>query len=78
MAVDAYNDDAINELRRRLNRPNQAFAVMTKDLESVKKYAQLTKKEIETILSNKRPIVILKKNDGYRKCSIRQGKNFNG
>ena len=66
LAVDAYNDDAINELRRRLNRPNQAFAVMTKDLESVKKYAQLTKKEIETILSNKRPIVILKKNDGYR------------
>ena len=66
LAVDAYNDDAINELRRRLNRPNQAFAVMTKDWESVKKYAQLTKKEIETILSNKRPIVILKKNDGYR------------
>ena len=66
LAVDAYNDDAINELRKRLNRPNQAFAVMTKDLESVKKYAQLTKKEIETILSNKRPIVILKKNDGYR------------
>ncbi|MER2014345.1 MAG: carbamoyltransferase HypF [Methanobrevibacter sp.] len=66
LAVDAYNDDAINELRRRLNRPNQAFAVMTKDLESVKKYARLTKKEIETILSNKRPIVILKKNDGYR------------
>ncbi|MBR2557065.1 MAG: carbamoyltransferase HypF, partial [Methanobrevibacter sp.] len=66
LAVDAYNDDAINELRKRLNRPNQAFAVMTKDLESVKKYARLTKKEIETILSNKRPIVILKKNDVYR------------
>ena len=66
LAVDAYNDNAINELRKRLNRPNQAFAVMTKDLESVKKYAQLTKKEIETILSNKRPIVILKKNEGYR------------
>ena len=66
LAVDAYNDDAIKELRKRLNRPNQAFAVMTKDLESVKKYARLTKKEIETILSNKRPIVILKKNDGYR------------
>ncbi len=65
LVVDAYNDDAIKELRSRLNRPNQAFAVMCKDLESLKKYAQLTKREIDTITSNKRPIVILKKNDYY-------------
>ena len=65
LAVDAYNDDAIKELRNRLNRPNQAFAVMSKDLDSVQNYAQLSKKEIETITSNKRPIVILKKNDSY-------------
>ena len=66
LVVDAYNDDAIRELRKRLNRPNQAFAVMCKDLESLENYAQLTPKEIETITSNKRPIVILKKNEGYR------------
>ena len=65
LVVDAYNDNAIRELRSRLNRPNQAFAVMCKDLKSLKKYAQLSKREIETITSNKRPIVILKKNDGY-------------
>ena len=28
LVVDAYNDNAIKELRKRLNRPNQAFAVM--------------------------------------------------
>ena len=66
LVVDAYNDDAIKELRARLNRPNQAFAVMCKDLESLEKYAMLSEKEIRTITSNKRPIVILKKNDGYR------------
>ena len=66
LVVDAYNDDAIKELRSRLNRPNQAFAVMCRDLESLQKYAQLTDREIETITSNKKPIVILKKNDGYR------------
>jgi hydrogenase maturation protein HypF len=66
LVVDAYNDDAIKELRKRLNRPNQAFAVMCKDLESLENYAQLSDREIETITSNKRPIVILKKNDGYR------------
>ena len=65
LVVDAYNDEAIKELRTRLNRPNQAFAVMCKDLESVQKYAHLSKKEIKTITSNKRPIVILKKNEDY-------------
>ena len=65
LVVDAYNDDAIRELRKRLNRPNQAFAVMCKDLKSLKKYARLTSREVETITSNKRPIVILKKNEGY-------------
>ena len=65
LVVDAYNDEAIRELRHRLNRPNQAFAVMAKDLESVQNYAELSEKEISTITSNKRPIVILKKNDNY-------------
>ena len=65
LVVDAYNDEAIRELRKRLNRPNQAFAVMCKDLESLEKYAILSEREIKTITSNKRPIVILKKNDDY-------------
>lgn len=65
LVVDAYNDEAVKELRKRLNRPNQAFAVMSKDLESVQNYAQLSEREIKTITSNKRPIVILKKNDNY-------------
>ena len=65
LVVDAYNDDAICKLRSRLNRPNQAFAVMSSDLDAVKRYAQLTSREIETITSNKRPIVILKKNENY-------------
>ena len=65
LVVDAYNDEAINELRKRLNRPHQAFAVMTKDLKSIKNYAKLSSNEIKTISSNKRPIVILKKNDDY-------------
>lgn len=65
LVVDAYNDEAIKELRKRLNRPNQAFAVMSSDLNAVKRYAKLSNHEIETITSNKRPIVILKKNNNY-------------
>ena len=66
LVVDAYNDKAIKELRKRLNRPNQAFAVMSRDLESVEKYAKISEREKKTILSNKRPIVILKKNNNYK------------
>ena len=65
LVVDAYNDKAIRKLREKLNRPNQAFAVMSKNLKSVENYAVLSKKEKKTITSNKRPIVILKKNKNY-------------
>ena len=65
LVVDAYNDNAIKELRLRLNRPNQAFAVMSSDLKSVQRYAKLSEREIKAITSNKRPIVILKKNENY-------------
>lgn len=65
LVVDAKNEKAITELRKRLNRPNQAFAVMSKDLETVKSYAQIDEAEISEITSNKRPIVILKKNENY-------------
>ena len=40
-------------------------STLAKDLESVQNYAELSEKEISTITSNKRPIVILKKNDNY-------------
>ena len=65
LVVDAYNDEAIRELRGRLGRPNQAFAVMSRNLESVQNYAHLSRREIDTITSNKRPIVILKKKENY-------------
>lgn len=65
LVVDAYNDKAIRKLRNRLNRPNQAFAVMSKDIETVDNYSIISKNEKETLLSRQRPIVILKKNENY-------------
>lgn len=65
LVVDAKNEKSIKNLRKRLGRPNQAFAVMSKDLKTVKSFAILSKKEIATLKSNKRPIVILKKNENY-------------
>ncbi len=70
LAVNAYDDKAINKLRERLNRPNQAFAVMSRDLETVKQYAIMNESEKDIILSRQRPIVILnkKKNNDFPDC----------
>lgn len=66
LVVDAYNDKAIKNLRKKLNRPNQAFAVMSRDIETVSEYSQISTNERKTLLSRERPIVILKKNENYR------------
>lgn len=62
LVANAYDEEVIGKLRERLNRPNQAFAVMSKDIETVKKYAIMSKIEESTILSRQRPIVVLNKN----------------
>ena len=45
LVVDAKNKKAIETLRKRLGRENQAFAVMSKDLETVKGFTQISKEE---------------------------------
>ena len=61
IACSALSDDAILELRKRKKRPVKPFAIMLKDIESVKKYYHLNEKEIKNLLSSSAPIVLLKK-----------------
>jgi hydrogenase maturation protein HypF len=64
--VSKVSDDApIKKLRKRLNRPNQPFAVMSPNLKEIKKFAEVSSLEAKTLLSKERPIVVLKKNDKY-------------
>lgn len=65
LVVDAKNEIAIKKLRNKLGRQNQAFAVMSKDLETVKEFTKINTAEEKELTSNKRPIVILKKNENY-------------
>lgn len=65
LVVDAYDEEAIQTLRNRLNRPNQAFAVMSRDLETVEKYGELSENEKNTLKSRERPIVVIKSNENY-------------
>lgn len=56
---------AIKTMRKRLKRFNQPFAVMSKDLATIKTYAQLSHSEEKAISSRRRPIVVLKKSKDY-------------
>ena len=65
LVANVMLEDTVNLLRERLGRENQAFAVMSPDIETVKEYAIVSDAEEETLLSKERPIVILKKNENY-------------
>ncbi len=62
IVCDATNTKSIELLRQRKNRPTKPFAVMFKDIKQLKKYARVTKKEEEIILSKEKPIVLGKTN----------------
>ncbi|WP_049753244.1 carbamoyltransferase HypF [Kosmotoga olearia] len=53
--------DAIKKLRNLKDRPRKPFAIMAKDLETVKKFAYVGEVEERLLLSPARPIVLLRK-----------------
>ena len=59
LACDATNDAAVAELRRRKRRPHKPFALMVRDLSSVKKLCRLTAEDETALLHPRRPIVVL-------------------
>jgi hydrogenase maturation protein HypF len=61
LACDATNEETLRELRRRKQREEKPFAVMSNDLEKVMEYAEADEAERELLLSFRRPIVLLRK-----------------
>lgn len=59
------DEKVVSRLRKILNRPAQAFAVMSPNIDTVKKYAQISPLEEKSLKSRQRPIVVLKKNKEY-------------
>ena len=60
LICNALSDSAVTELRERKLRDTKPFAVMFRDLASIKEYCYLNAAEEEEILSWRRPILILK------------------
>jgi hydrogenase maturation protein HypF len=61
LVCDGRNEQAINVLRSRKHRTHKPLALMAKNINVVKDICYVSQKEEEVLLSNKRPIVLLKK-----------------
>jgi hydrogenase maturation protein HypF len=59
LAVDAFNDQAVQRLRKRKQRDDKPFALMARDIETVKKYCRLDPAAEKLLTSPAAPIVIL-------------------
>ena len=61
LAVDSMNEQAVSRLRRLKGRDEKPFALMIKDIESIKQYCSLTNAEMIALKSATAPILLLKK-----------------
>ncbi len=62
IACDAGNDDAVARLREKKRKSNKPFAVMSNDISCVEQYCAISDEERKVLQSNRRPIVLLRKN----------------
>jgi hydrogenase maturation protein HypF len=65
VASKTTDDGVLALLRRRFNRPQQPFAIMAKDLETVRTFAEVSMAEAELLTSYRRPIVVLQRSPDY-------------
>lgn len=63
LACDAQNEQAIETLRERKNRPHKPFALMMLDMQQIKKHCEVSKEEEDLLCSPQTPIVLLKRRD---------------
>jgi hydrogenase maturation protein HypF len=61
LACDAANAKAVERLREKKRKSNKPFAVMALDVQSIGKFCVVSDEERKALLSNRRPIVLLRK-----------------
>ncbi len=64
IACDATHDEAVRRLRERKRKSNKPFGLMAPDLEAIEKYCEVSEEERRLLLSDRRPMVLLKKRSG--------------
>jgi hydrogenase maturation protein HypF len=83
LCCDGKNDEAVRLMRQRKRRPHKPFAVMMKDINTVKQYCLVNEEEEGLLTGIKKPIVLLKLKDvtSVRNClspALARGQNTLG
>lgn len=65
VATATTQSEPIARLRKVKYRSQKPFAIMARDLETVKGFAEVSQEEAELLLSYRKPIVLLKKNENF-------------
>ncbi|MCX6243855.1 MAG: carbamoyltransferase HypF [Bacteroidetes bacterium] len=79
LACDATNEAAVGNLRLLKNREGKPLAVMFPDPATIRKYAEISEAEEKSLLSWKRPIVLLESNNKNHLASgVNVGLNLTG
>lgn len=65
LVAKVTSQETVDKLRKRIGRENQPFAVMSKNIETVKTFGILSEKEERSLSSRQKPIVVIKKNENY-------------
>ncbi len=63
IACDATNEGVVVKLRERKRRSNKPFALMAPDIETIEMFCEVSEEERSLLVSNRRPIVLLRKRD---------------
>ena len=72
IACDATREEAVAELRKRLSRPGQPFALMARE-DQIMRFASPTEEEWKLLRSPRRPIVVLREKPGYLAPAVAPG-----
>ncbi len=63
IACDAEKGEVVKLLRERKRRDEKPFAIMCRDVETARKFAEISKEEENYLTSHRRPIVLLRKKE---------------
>ena len=68
LCADATNEEAVSRLRQLKTRPSKPFAVMMKDMETIRQECIIEGNELDVIDGYQKPIILLKKKENGLLC----------
>lgn len=78
LAVDARNDSAVIELRKRKRRPFKPFAVMAGSIDEAERFLEIGPAERALLLSKERPIVLMRETTPALSRHVGPGLTYTG